>query len=575
MHRGISWTFISSIILFFFMGISFGQNSIEPGYFDAPIKHEIRLAGTFGELRTNHFHMGIDIKSSKGVSGDSIFAVADGFVSRIKVQSGGYGNGLYLDHPNGYTSVYGHLHSYRKDIADWIRGKQYENESFELDVYPDSSEFKIQKGDFIGKMGSSGYSFGPHLHFEIRETRSEIPINPLLCGYTIKDTREPVIHSVSVYHLNDKLEKLDQEIFYLNSKNGSKVLKDTIEIGAWRIGFGVSSYDPMDNIGNKNGIYNMSLKVDGVKVHQTKMDSISFEETRGLNGLIDYSYFKNNRRRYQRCYVLPGLELRVCENSEGSVVELYESKAREIELSLEDFSGNINTLHFWVKRKDINKDIPNAVYNYILPYNEDNVILRENIKLFFEKGSLYENLYLHFQSSKESSANQLSDVYHIHDNSTPLNTPIELYIKPSTTLDSSLLEKVCLVNCTQSNKYVNWGGKWVKEWFSSTTEELGSYFLYVDTIPPSIKIKSFRTNMQGWRNIQFVVKDNLVSRGTAKDLDIKARIDGQWVLMEYDLKSNTITHWFQNELSAGSHAFELKVRDDRGNEAVFSQTFTY
>lgn len=568
------------LLILVFVSVSYfnllGQHQIPGNYFSSPIHYELRLAGTFGELRSNHFHMGMDIKSSKGVSGDSIFAVADGYISRIKVDPGGYGNSLFIDHPVGFTTVYAHLSTFRKDIKDYVRTNQYEKKSFDIDESPDSLTFQVEKGEFIGLMGSTGYSYGPHLHFEIRETKTEMPINPLLFGYSVRDSRKPIVQSITIHHLNQDLEKMDQEIFHLSPKSGSKVLKDTLEIAAWRIGLGVSSYDPMDNIYNKNGVYKVVLKVDDKLVHKTTMDSISFEETRGLNAHIDYAYYQEYRRKYQRCYALPGINLRICETSEGSIIPIYLDKSRKIELIVEDFNGNQNRILFWVKRKEI--DAPKQdrnVFNYILRYNEDNIILREDFKAYFAQGCLYENLYLHFNKSDEKSSDQVSALFHIHDKMTPLHKMVDLYIKPNQEIDSSLLTKVCLVNCSSLDKYENWGGSFRSNWFHAQINALGTFGLMIDTIAPVIKVKSFSDNMIGRKKIEFIIKDNLNAKGTAHKLRTNAFIDGEWVLMEYDLKNNLITHYFDKKLSSGVHNFRLEVMDDRGNIAVFSKKFSF
>jgi hypothetical protein len=376
--------------------------------------------------------------------------------------------------------------------------------------------------------------------------------------------------------LNQESETLNQEVFYLSAKSGSKILKDTIEIAAWRIGLGVSSYDPMDNIYNKNGVYKVLLKVDDTLVHRTEMDSISFDETRGLNAHIDYSFYQEYRRKYQRCYTLPGINLRVCETSDGSIIPIYMNRPRKIELTLEDFNGNQKVIKFWVKRAAIEAPKKSkGVFNYILKYDEENIILRDDFKAFFKDGSLYENLYLQFNKSDEYSADQVSALFHIHDDKTPLHKYVDIYLKPNVDIDSALLEKVCLINCSSLSKYENWGGNFRSKWFHGQINELGTYGLMLDTIPPEIRVKSFSENMVGRKRIQFIIKDNLNPRGLAKDLTANAFIDGEWVLMEYDLKNNLISHYFDKNLSSGVHDFRLEVEDDRGNIAVFEKKFNY
>ena len=201
-------------------------------YFRSPVSGTIRLSGTFGELRPNHLHAGIDIKARDGKIGQSLYAAADGYVSRIKMQSGGYGKVLYIDHPNGYTTVYAHMHEFDKEVEDYVKMMQKEKESFAVELYPEPNQFVFEKGDKVGKLGMSGRSFGPHLHFEIRDTKTEKPINPLLFGINVSDNIPPRIHQLKIYNLNDKRETQKTKTIDL-LKNGKKysVRKDTLTIG--------------------------------------------------------------------------------------------------------------------------------------------------------------------------------------------------------------------------------------------------------------------------------------------------------------------------------------------------------
>lgn len=254
----------------------------DPWGMHPPVKHKMLLSGTFGELRTNHFHSGIDIKSSKGTVGDPIYAAWDGHISRIAVKSTGYGNALYIDHPNGKTTVYAHLHRFEPEVAAYIKEQQYIKESYEVNLYPDSSLFTIQKGEQIGLMGNSGRSFGPHLHFEIRDTKSEVPLNPLHKGALISDATAPQLRELKIDYMDP-----DHRTFYQKKyrtinlgKRRYKIRGDTILAGAWRVGTQIKAYDLMEGASNLNGIYAMEIKVDDEPVFSFSMDSISFDDTR-------------------------------------------------------------------------------------------------------------------------------------------------------------------------------------------------------------------------------------------------------------------------------------------------------
>ena len=203
-----------SLFLIVIIAFSFtesGKRSYPQNYFRSPVDHHIKLSGTFGELRPNHLHAGIDIKAKNGKIGQPLYATADGYVSRIKVQSGGYGNVLYINHPNGYTSVYAHLHEFPKAIAKYVKEFQYRRQSFEVEIFPEAERFRFKQGEVVGKLGLSGRSFGPHLHFEIRDTKTEKPINPLLFGIQVADNIAPKLHKLKAYFLNDKFENYWQQ----------------------------------------------------------------------------------------------------------------------------------------------------------------------------------------------------------------------------------------------------------------------------------------------------------------------------------------------------------------------------
>ena len=161
----------------FFISVSMAQNSYPQDYFQSPLEIPLILSGTFAELRSNHFHSGLDIKTQQQ-SGLKVMAAASGFVSRIKVSHFGYGKALYITHPNGYTTVYAHLQNFNPEIDAYIKHRQYKNESYEIELFPKAGELLVNNGDIVAYSGNTGGSGGPHLHFEIRN-KQEHPMNPM------------------------------------------------------------------------------------------------------------------------------------------------------------------------------------------------------------------------------------------------------------------------------------------------------------------------------------------------------------------------------------------------------------
>ncbi|RMG83063.1 MAG: M23 family metallopeptidase, partial [Bacteroidetes bacterium] len=390
-------------------------------YFRSPVRHTIRLSGTFGELRPNHFHSGIDIKSSKGGIGDPVFAVADGYVARIKVQAGGYGNALYIRHPNGYTSVYAHLDRFAPELAKYVLEKQYERRSFAVDLYPEAGQFSFKKGAEIGKMGNSGSSQGPHLHFEMRDTRTQKPVNPLLFGFPMTDNRAPRMHQLRVYALNDKRETIGAKTYNLR-QNGRqyRVAGDTLTIDAWRAGFALKVYDHHDFVTNWNGIYQLEMRLNDQPWYAFDLESFSFNETRYVNAHLDYGELVSKKAYFNRCFRLPGNQLSIYSvNENEGVVPLHQNQTAKISLIASDVDGNESRLDFWVKRGEVTPAV-SPPYNYLLLQNEENEIETGQLFVHFPRGALYENLYMEYAATPEKSYGYYSNVHHIHNKKTPV-----------------------------------------------------------------------------------------------------------------------------------------------------------
>ncbi|MEM8906693.1 MAG: M23 family metallopeptidase [Bacteroidota bacterium] len=570
-----AFIFCGGIVLFLLAFNSIGRQdkNYPQDYFRSPVDTEIRLSGTFGELRPNHLHAGIDIKAWNGKTGQSIYSVADGYISRIKVQTGGYGNVLYINHPNGYTSVYAHLQNFPEEVAAYVKRAQYRKQSFAIELFPKADRFPLKKGDIIGQMGLSGRSFGPHLHFEIRDTKTEKPINPLLFGFQARDQIPPKLHGVKVYYLNEKQETYQsQQHQLIKKKGGYRIKGDTLLIGAWRAGFALKAYDHMNKTPNWNGIYALSMFQDDVPVYEFAMETFAFSESRYINAHLDYAEQVAKKSYFNRCYALPGNKLSIYQTvQEKGVIKLHRNKASKITMIAKDVAGNESELTFWVRRDEV-KAPKNVVYNYQLPYQEENIIETDDLYLYFPKGTLYENLYLRYQRSKEQSNNVYSAVHHVHDFQTPVHRYFDLAIRPGTIPDS-LKDKAFVAYCDPKNRIQSCGGQWNEGRLEAKVRDLGDYYIMLDTKAPKIKPVRFRSNMNGYSKMTFKITDDIKTARNVEQLYYEATIDGQWVLLEFDAKNDLLTHRFDEQTGPGTHEFRLIVSDHRGNETVFERTF--
>lgn len=568
-----NWLFLLSTLFLF--SYQSPENGYPKGYFRAPVGGEIRLAGSCGELRSNHFHMGIDIKPQNRAIAEPIYAAAEGFVKRIVVSPRGYGNGIYIEHPNGYTTVYGHLKEFNHKITEYIQQLQYQNKSFALDLDNLSPDlFPLQKGETIGKMGNAGSSAGPHLHFEIRKTSTGHALNPLLFGLTVADNLPPKLNAIKVYSLNHKLETTSAKTYNLtaNKAAGSYSLSpSTVTVHAGRVGLGIKTFDFMNDVPNWNGAYAIKMYQDGALKYHFEAEEFSLEEWYYLNAHVDYKDFKKNSSYINRCYLLPGNGNSTVYKTaiNRGVLDLQTGKPSHIKFEVSDITGNISTLEFDLLKDDKAEIVDFSTFNYILPYAERSVIRMSELELEFPEGSFYEDVYLTYRYAAETSDHILSGVHHIHEKYTPVHLPFKIKIRP-VKLPEALKNKVVIAQCNGTASETGYTSTWEGDFLTAESRTFGSYCIMLDTLPPVIRATSFKADMSRQERFSFKITDNL-----AGIQSYNAWVDGQWILMEYDLKSDGLTHWFDGRIARGEHRLKLVVVDKKGNEAVFEEPFSY
>lgn len=543
-------------------------------YFQSPVNTAIRLTGTFGELRPNHFHSGIDIKSATGRVGQTVMASADGFIDRIKVQASGYGNVLYLKHPNGYTTVYAHLDRFAPEIQKYVRDYQYRKERFEVNIQPPDGLFKVKKGQEIGKLGNTGGSTGPHLHFEIRNTATGKVLNPQLFDLPIPDNVPPDIRDMKVYYLTENREVLSSKALPLRrNKMGVAGLDgDTVRFGAWRVGFGVKAYDRMTGFPNDNGLYTIALYADDQLSYEWQMGELDFDETRYQNAHIDYSARSRYGAWFHRCFLLPGNHLNnyVQTETQGAVT-LYKDKPVKIKLDVTDANGNTSTVTFWALRDEKIAPLPPVDAQYEFNYLTDNDMSTEDFKMHIPRGALYESLSFQYKISPSDDPGQYSPLHHLQDSRTPLHKYVDISLKP-TGLPEELRSKAVIVACNEGRPD-NCGGAWVDGMLKTRVRNFGDYCIMVDTDPPRIIPVVFADDMRKKATMSFRIRDNFAIGGQAHGLSYKGTVDGKWILFEYDPKRERITYTFDGHVGPGKHKLRLVVTDDRDNEAFFESTF--
>jgi hypothetical protein len=548
--------------------LTMAQQQYPRNYFRSPVSFPVSLAGSFGEIRRNHFHSGIDIRT-QGVQGKPVYAVADGYVSRVNVSSGGFGKALYVTHPNGYTSLYGHLRNYAGAIAVWVKAQQVKKESFSLDVEVPEGTLKVKKGDLIAYSGNSGASGGPHVHFEIRDARTQEIIDPLDFGFMKADGIPPKITWVKIFPFgeNSTVNFSDKPVLIpVTGAGGSFRLRmdDTVKVSG-NIIFGIETSDNAEG-GLKTGVHAISLTVDGLKVFSQNIERFAFAETRYVNSLIDYPAFVQNKRKIQRSYVAPNNKLSVYSDVKNrGVLNFVDSKAHEIQYIVKDAFGNQATLVFYVRShppaNPVGKPKPSSQQaSQIFTYKTDNRFDRANLKFEVPAEAVYDD-YPFDYSLTSSVQGSYSGVHHLQNQYTPLHTWCSLSIKPEN-LPKNLEPKAVIVAVTPGNKFVSKGGTWENGWITTKIRDFGNYTVTVDTEPPIIRaINVFpKKNVKKQSSILVKVSDNLSGIKT-----YRGTLNGKWILMDYDEKNRLLTYAFDEMMKPGKNLFVLVVTDAVGN----------
>ncbi len=541
------------------------------GYFQPPVADLMRLSGTFGELRSNHFHAGLDIKGGMNVP---ILAAADGYVSRISVSGSGYGNALYIDHPKGYTTLYGHLNAFSSDIADYVRKEQEKRESFSVELYLKPGQFPVKQGEQVALMGTTGSSSGPHLHFEIRDSETEKALNPLKFGLNFDQSSSLRLHQLKVYELDEEKQFLHAEEYDPFYSGGEYNIRgNTITVRSPRIGLALKAYDHMNGGRNWNGIYGMDLEVDEHPIFRFRMDAIGFEESLYINAHLDYREYREERSYYNRCFLLPGNKCSIYQSVQNEgFIELEVGERVPVRMRVLGVGNTERILTFWLEREPGSRPDPPVPHQYWLEHDQDNIISNFHLYMHLPQGAIYQDLPMTYNQAEEASFQVFSPVHSIHEPLTPVHKSFTLGIRP-TLIPDELRDKAFIGRCTDNNRVVNYGGEWKDGMLVTRTRTFGDYAIMVDEEKPDIRADRFQRDMRGWTSMRFRIDDNLPTSGMARSLSWRATVDGKWALLVHDAKRDRLTYEFPDELESGEHSFRLEVTDAMGNVEVFEESF--
>ncbi len=542
------------------------QDKYPQDTFRSPLDIPLILAGTFGELRSNHFHSGIDIKTQQR-QGLPIYAIADGSVTRIKISLWGYGKAMYVAHPNGYTSVYAHLQKFSPEIEAYIKNVQYKKQSYEVEVFPDYGEVKVEKGDVIAYTGNTGGSSGPHLHFEIRSSVTEKPTNPLLYGLEVRDATNPILSQLFAYPLSKNAtvnqSNKKSQINFSKQKDGTFLADKIIALGT--VGLGFIGFDRQDMAANKNGVYSVQQIVNGQVYTDYDFETFSFGETRYINTLIDYDHYGKSRQRIQRLFKDPSNRLSIYNTLKNDgKINIKEGLSYTVELLLKDIEGNLTKVIIPIEGKKESPKIVDKVEktdDYLIAKKPNNYDLGA-AKVYFPANTFYNDFYIDLEKG--------SDTVKIHNSRIPAHRNFTITFDVSK-FKKEERDKMFIARLNKKNE-ANYASTYKRgNTFTTRTRNLGTYTLARDTIAPKIRSKNFKEKqwLNNYSYLSLMISDDLSGIDT-----YSATLNGEWILMEYEPKKKTITYNFDDKILDQTKC-ELKVvvTDNVGNSTTFTSTF--
>jgi murein DD-endopeptidase MepM/ murein hydrolase activator NlpD len=556
-----------TILPLLFSLICSGQSVYPKGYFRNPLNIPMMLSGNFGELRPNHYHMGIDIKTAQREN-LPVYAAADGYISRIKIEPAGFGRAIYITHPNGYSTVYAHLNNFVAKAEAYVKQQQYAQESWKVELNIPPQLLPVKRGDFIAYSGNTGGSQAPHLHFEIRRTDDDVNVNPLLFGLPLKDNVRPRILRLAVYDRTVSVYEQTPKVVTARPSGGNYTTAPSlIKVGSPLVSFAIAAFDAHTGSSNLNGIYSATLYINDAEEESFTMNNISYNDTRYLNAHIDYRY-KSLRGSYlQHLSELPGFLNSIYTNGEGKgVIDISDGQVYDVMINVRDAYGNTSKLKARVQfdpRLHYTSPGPGKMFYPLMLEGFET----ENCEFFIGEKCLYDSVHIAYRNAASPNPDVISDVHTIGASYIPLQDSFLIRIQP----DLSFTQEDgshTVMQWTSGLKSQVQKVQWQQSWASARFRDFGNFQLVRDTIPPQVNM-SFTdwADLTLASRITFNVRDNLLSVK-----NVRAELDGKWLRFTND-KNRAFIYQFDEKCLAGPHVLQVSAEDEAGNKTVVTYNF--
>lgn len=535
--------------------------------FSDPLALPFRLSGNFGELRSNHFHMGLDVRTN-GQENLPVYTVADGYVSRIIIEEYGLGKAVFITHPNGYTTVYAHLNRFYEPLEAVVEAQQQADKKVEQDLSFAAGRFLVTRGQEIALSGNTGGSEAPHLHFEIRNTRTGNNLNPLLYGFEMADGHPPVLKGLYWYNRQYSTYRSPGSSITLEGNEGAyHAARKVIKVRAPFISLGIRAEDKSNDSRFQFGIYRAELRLDDSLIHESTMDNFSYTNSRFINACVDYPKWMRTGMYVQHLALLPGNHLPAWKGS--GLLDLSDGRVHRINIRLFDVSNNITTFENQVQYSGAIEDAqPLTPGTRVLLPGKENTVIGSNCKVYFSKAAFYDTVYFALKEQAGTNARKASALVSLHNASIPVHDNYRVSLK-ALPFVTERLKKQVVMQLNNGKKKSTSKGTWKDNWLTASFNTLGTVQLLIDTIPPNIRLVNWQSG-QSFTTDAIELK-LLCSDETDGVSSFRAELDGQWLL--FDRKGNDFNLSIPENCKPGKHQLAISITDVAGNSRQQSYSF--
>ncbi|MBS1620879.1 MAG: M23 family metallopeptidase [Bacteroidetes bacterium] len=540
-------------------------------YFRNPLGIPMELTANMGELRSNHWHMGLDLRTQQKEN-LPVYAAAAGYISKVRIEPFGYGRSIFINHPNGLTTVYGHLNDFFPALEKYVTEQQYKNQVWAIELDFSKTQFPVFKSQLIAYSGNTGSSQGPHLHFEIRDTKTSRCLNPLLFGFPVKDDVPPEIIRLGLYNRSISLYRQSPQIFSLKKRDGNNYVLNgvpVIQTGFKKISFAIQAFDRMKPRGSEDGIYSAKIFFNNEPVIGFVLDSIDYDESAYINAQIDYKYRYNGGYYLQHLSLLPGDHGAVYKKQNGNgILNLNDTGFHLVHIDVRDVYNHRAQLDFMVQYLDSleHTALPDTSIKFIP--NQNNFFQKQDFELSLTPNALYDTVPVVYYKSPSALINSISAIHRFNDASFPLHDAVTVRIKPEVEVPEELKNKIVIRRNDNRSSSVR-KATWQQEWVSASFKEFGNFQALIDTIPPVVKSMGKEDTIvySGSKYMAVEAWDNF---GSLRNF--RAEIDGQWVRFSND-KAGTFIYVFDEKCPYGIHQLKVTIDDLVGNSTTQTQWF--